>query len=306
LKSKARNIFRTPREQKSNFGLAVWDSTPQPMPECHQHDDVEVNLLEAGTMTYLHGGRLVHVEKGALLIFWAGRPHQVIERDPKACMRGLTVPLSWFLGWELPDSIVYPVLQGRILFPPQVYPVNTFKALTDVWLEDLMIQTVEQRKAMFLEMEAWFRRAALAMDALESFDHRYGKKRELNRESSLGRVEAMARYIHEHYTETLSTRKVAEAVSLHPNYAVQLFHQKTGSTLVDFITKQRLAHAQLLLATTERQVLDVALESGFGSASRFYAVFRKAFEMSPTDYRAMAFEQRGAVPPPEEAPHPAD
>ena len=283
-RSKFHEVFIAPREQRSDFGFAVWDAYARMMPECHHHDDIEVNFQVSGGITYLHGGRLIQLKKGDVAVFWAGRPHQVVAVEGEPRHRGLSVPLGWFLNWNLPNHLVKPLLEGRMVFPPNREGISMFPDLTDRLVEDLLEDTSEHRKTMLLEIEAWFRRVALSVAAGEGL---LGKSADKAEGGDLGKVEQMARYIHAHYMDPLTTAEVARAVNLHPNYAVSLFRKKTGSTLIDFITKQRLARVQLDLATTDKQVLEAALDAGFGSASRFYAVYRKSFNMSPSAYRAM-------------------
>ncbi len=78
---------------------------------------------------------------------------------------------------------------------------------------------------------------------------------------------------------------IASTVNLHPNYAMQLFRTYTGRTIVSYLNQYRIAHAQQLLLTTDKSVIDIAYESGFNSLSRFYAVFRKTCRLSPARYR---------------------
>ena len=56
-------------------------------------------------------------------------------------------------------------------------------------------------------------------------------------------------------------------------------------TMLEYITRQRVSHAQRLLATTDRGVLNVMQECGFTSPTRFYAVFLRFAGSTPGDYR---------------------
>ncbi len=293
LESKARQLFITPREQKSNFGLAVWDSSPEHMPEAHAHNDIEVNYLDSGAFTYLYGGQMVRVEPGRVAVFWAGRPHQVILVDEGARFHGLSLPLGWFLNWRLPEEFVSEILRGDLIEPPLTPDVAGVGARIDQWIEDLIEDSMDRRRVMLVEIEAWLRRVALSMDPNNGYMPKSPHGGTHIVEAALEKVGLMARFVNEHYTDEITVPEIAHAVGLHPNYAVQLFKKKTGMTLVEFIARQRLAHAQLHLATTDRSVLDIALEAGFGSASRFYAVFRKAFGMSPNEYRTLIHAPRG-------------
>jgi transcriptional regulator GlxA family with amidase domain len=56
-------------------------------------------------------------------------------------------------------------------------------------------------------------------------------------------------------------------------------------TLNDYVNLMRLSYAQALLMQEEANVLQVAMDSGFGSLSAFNKSFRKIAGMSPTDFR---------------------
>ena len=99
-------------------------------------------------------------------------------------------------------------------------------------------------------------------------------------------VEATVGFITEHYMEPLQLGQIAQAVGLHPGYATERFRTTFGITIMDYLAQQRVAHAQRLLATTDQTVLEVAMEAGFTSASRFYATFQKITGQSPRAYRS--------------------
>jgi len=92
-------------------------------------------------------------------------------------------------------------------------------------------------------------------------------------------------FLGRNYGEELSVATVARAVRLHPKYLLALFRKSCGMTLWEYVTRLRLAHAQRLLFTTDRTVLDIAMEAGFGSASAFYHAFQKHERRSPSKFR---------------------
>ncbi len=96
----------------------------------------------------------------------------------------------------------------------------------------------------------------------------------------------MACFLAEHYTEAIHIDHVAQIVHLHPNYAVNLFRKYYGMGMVEYLTQYRIAHAQRLLVTTKKTVLEIALEAGFGSVSRFYTAFKDICGQTPAAYRA--------------------
>jgi len=63
------------------------------------------------------------------------------------------------------------------------------------------------------------------------------------------------------------------------------FSKYIGMSPSAWINKQRLARASLLLARTNREILDISYSVGFQSASYFYRLFRKEFGIPPRQYR---------------------
>ena len=49
--------------------------------------------------------------------------------------------------------------------------------------------------------------------------------------------------------------------------------------------KKRMQYAALLLETTQMKISDVALQTGYDNQSKFAAVFKKAYQQSPLEYR---------------------
>jgi AraC family transcriptional regulator, melibiose operon regulatory protein len=74
-------------------------------------------------------------------------------------------------------------------------------------------------------------------------------------------------------------------VHIHPTYAMHLFRETFGVSIIDYLTQHRIAHAQQLLATSDKSVMEIALESGFNSVSRFYTAFNAICGKSPRAYR---------------------
>jgi len=96
----------------------------------------------------------------------------------------------------------------------------------------------------------------------------------------------MARHIAAHFATIGSIAEVAAQVGLRPNYAMTLFKDAFGVTILDHLIHYRVAHAQQLLISTDRKVLDIAMDSGFSSLSRFNVAFKRVCGLTPRAYRA--------------------
>ena len=96
----------------------------------------------------------------------------------------------------------------------------------------------------------------------------------------------MAQFIIQNFSGDIDVSLIAAAAHLHPNYAMTLFRHHTGMTLSGYLTMQRVAHAQRMLAATDDAIVRIALDCGFGSVSRFYKAFRQKTGTTPRRFRS--------------------
>lgn len=255
----------------------------------HCHNEVELNFVEQGAMTYLFGGQRARVEAGQIALFWATIPHQVIDADAQTTLHWMTVPLATFLQWQLPAALAQQVMCGRFVVSQDeecTRPCRSDQALFRQWYEDLRQNADEYRKIVLLEVEARLHRLGLAIAAHNHPPAEQFAPGTTHASGELSKVERIASFIAEHYTEPLSIERIAQVVHLHPNYTTSVFHKSFGMSIVNYITQYRVAHAQRLLVTTDENISTIALAAGFGSMSHFYCVFTKICAQSPAAYRA--------------------
>jgi AraC-like DNA-binding protein len=65
----------------------------------------------------------------------------------------------------------------------------------------------------------------------------------------------------------------------------RLVSQLHGTTVRDYLRAKQLAYAQTLLRTTPSSIDVIARKSAFGTAWTFNRCFRRAFGMTPAQYR---------------------
>ncbi len=266
------------------MGFEFLSGEPGLMPASHRHKEVEVNLVTGGEMTYLLGGSRCLLPPGRLAVFWAMIPHRVIRRATGTQFFCIHLPLAWFLQWRLPEAFTHRLLHGEMLREGDPAWAARDQTAFEQWRQDLQEPTPETQKVLLLEIEARLRRLARSLAGPGS-PRAEKSPRTPPASGEVSQVEAMASFITEGYQNPMTTGEIAAVVGLHPKYAMSLFRRHCGVTLGEYLTQQRLSQAQRLLATTDAKITDVAFESGFGSVSRFYAVFERVCGQSPRAYR---------------------
>lgn len=139
--------------------------------------------------------------------------------------------------------------------------------------------------------------SALAAEVANQFQHerirpasdrqRIGRERDLNGKSEKLRrvVELMA----DHLEDPLSAVQLAASVNLSVRQIERLFLRHLGMTPGSYYMTLRLERARELLRQTNAPILDVALQTGFGSHSYFAQSYRTQFQRSPSEERRTAY-----------------
>lgn len=276
-------------ENTPSLDFSVWPVGAAVMATAHTHPDVEVNFLLKGKLRYLLNGRFLDIQPGEIAIFWAGFPHQTMEK--KANLEGIwmTLPLVWLLGGKYTMEMTTQLLQGNLICR-RATPDN--KSAFERWREDFANPDPQFREIAKAEIGSFLSRLALSLK-------KPAGQPALRLPVAAGNIDRVLDFLAANYRETITADDIANAVGLHPKYLLVLFRRSCRITLWEYVVKLRLAHAQRLLLTTDRTVADIAFAAGFNSLSAFYHAFaRHVSAASPSAFRAgYAAENRAILHP---------
>ena len=97
-------------------------------------------------------------------------------------------------------------------------------------------------------------------------------------------VRLMQDYISEHIYEDISIEDLAKAASFSPWYSRKLFIKHLGMTPAVYIRRLKLSKSALRLRDEDCQILDIAMEMGFGSVDGYQRAFRREFGCNPKEF----------------------
>lgn len=110
------------------------------------------------------------------------------------------------------------------------------------------------------------------------------RKRQISGEAQRLVRKAMA-YIHEHFSEKITRRDIAQYVNISDDHLTYCFRQELGATPIDYLQRYRIHQAKMLLRNKELSVTEIAMNVGFSDSSYFSRIFRRIAGVSPENYR---------------------
>lgn len=94
-------------------------------------------------------------------------------------------------------------------------------------------------------------------------------------------------YLENNYKERISLDQLSERFFINKFYLTRLFRETYGISVNNYLIKLRIAHAKLLLRSSDMSVEKIGFECGIGNANYFTKVFKKWEGMPPGEYRKM-------------------
>jgi AraC-like DNA-binding protein len=247
-----------------------------PMTDYHRHNEVELSLLEEGALSYDMDGVIRALPPKRLCLIWGGISHKWAHWEGPMTLRVICLPMHVVMNMGLPSLFLSELLRGGL---PQVRTDNSFGLdclLMKKWMEDLQKEDPARQSLVEQEIEGRLRRMVFEEDQMPS------------RNSHVPGGDALARIlavINEQAVSGSSIEEMAKMAHLHPKYAMRLFKQKCGMSILHYVHHLRISYALRLLRSTDMRVTDIALACGFGSSAQFYDVYGKIVGGKPRDFR---------------------
>ncbi|GGF50843.1 helix-turn-helix domain-containing protein [Echinicola rosea] len=271
------NTFDESRNEFKPYGLTCELWSPSIMRKHDRHNEIEINFFPEVGITYLIQGNKVVVPPKKLTVFWGLIPHQIIDFNNDKPYYVCTVPFSLFLEWKLSVPFVDRLLKGDVLFEASEERSKYDEYLFKNWLADINVN--EAAEVALLEIHARLRRMSIGNYSSEKKEYPSLQSNEISQ------VERIAIFIAQNYSDPIKVSSIGQAVGLNPDHANSIFKRTFGSTLSEYITEERISHAQRKLVATDKSITDIAFDCGFNSISRFNAAFLKINGCTPREFR---------------------
>lgn len=156
-------------------------------------------------------------------------------------------------------------------------------------------ETSAKVKTMFLDMEREYRKerpykefvlqGMLFRLLTAIWEEGSSKEREFHGTPLTPPIIDAVSYIESFYSESPSLERTAGAVNLSPSYFSRLFHEQLGKAYSEYLNEVKLRYVNVLLAQTDKTVMEIAQETGFCHGNYLIGQFKKKTGMTPGQFR---------------------
>lgn len=98
-------------------------------------------------------------------------------------------------------------------------------------------------------------------------------------------IEEVLQYIKDNYREKISVEDIAAQVQLSSSHLFAVFKKQMGVSPISFLNSYRMSIAAKQLQATANPINQISAEVGIEDSIYFNKIFKKHYQMSPTEYR---------------------
>lgn len=252
----------------------------------HYHSLIELSLVIRGSGIYKTKDAVYTIQKGDIFLFRPNEAHCITDIDDEGMeLRNLHIA-PYYLYSHFQNALNTNYI--KILsagFPLKSNKINDFLPLEQFHIvQGLLLRVYEelQNEASdyMTAVESYL--SALFIHLSRACGQAHFLKTDKQNYQKL--LVAMA-YIDTHYKEEITLDSLAKEVSYSKCYFSSVFKKCMGLSVWDYICIKRIEQALALIKTTNKSILDIALECGFHNTVNFNKIFKKYTNLAPSAFR---------------------
>lgn len=250
----------------------------------HWHNDLEIVYVFEGSIRMGINSEMRVLEAGDMAICSSGDIHYYDSKDStsKIMLVIFNPSLIGFPGgWPLNVKLTSPFIEKRLAIREEEVGINN---RLSVILQELMReynQKLEYHEQLIIGLLHEWSGLILRHVPLDKIDPHKDKRRITNMKIMQGVLE----YLDVNYMHAITLADAARQANMSLFYFSRFFKSISGMSYIAYLSNIRVNQAEQLLLTTDKTVLDIALECGFTNIRTFNRVFKQIKQRTPSELR---------------------
>jgi AraC family transcriptional regulator, L-rhamnose operon transcriptional activator RhaR len=255
----------------------------------HEHDFVEISLVEKGSGFHYVNDQIIPVQQGHLFFLPLGTAHVFRPASPNKAQPLVICNFIFRSELLVPFKHLFPEQSNlyKLLFEPHLAESRWF------YLQDkhrLYARLLDQSFTEYYQRLSSYR-SVLHAQLLQLL--LLMEREHVSLEQNVPEVSSFTRkkvkdaivYVHSNYSEPLTLQMLAEMTNMSPSHFQKLFKEATGQPLNQYLQFTRIQASCELLMETDLSVQEIAGRVGYADMKFFYQLFRKMTGVTPLEYR---------------------
>ncbi|GGD83117.1 AraC family transcriptional regulator [Paenibacillus nasutitermitis] len=243
----------------------------------HKHSFFEICYVIDGEGTYEEGEDRVPLNPGTLFMSRPHLKHQIISSE------GLFII---FVAFEMipSESSTEGVRRFQNMEKFRTFHIQQAEQLPAVMIWLALLKQVKHAERFFEDSILGLSGALITAFECTFADTRSAAKLRVSQPSSSSLVHRAKLYIRDNLAQDLNLASVTKHLHVSPRHLSRLFSEELGQTFTNYVRKERIRQAVILLTTTDWSIKRVAEETGFDTVHYFTTVFKTEMGAPPGQF----------------------
>lgn len=250
----------------------------------HWHNDLEIVYVFEGSIRMGINSETRILKAGDMAICSSGDIHYYDSKDSssKIMMVIFNPSLIGFPGgWPLNVRLTSPFMEKRIAIREEEVRINNRLSLILQELMDEYNQKLEYHEQVIIGLLHEWSGLILRHVPMDKINPQKDKRRITNMKIMQGVLE----YLDVNYMHPITLADAARQANMSLFYFSRFFKSLSGMSYIAYLSNIRVNQAEQLLLTTDKSILDIALECGFTNIRTFNRVFKQIKQRTPSELR---------------------
>lgn len=250
----------------------------------HWHNDLEIVYVFEGSIRMGINSETRILKAGDMAICSSGDIHYYDSKDSssKIMMVIFNPSLIGFPGgWPLNVRLTSPFIEKRITTREEEVCINNRLSLILQELMNEYNQKLEYHEQVIIGLLHEWSGLILRHVPSDKINPQKDKRRITNMKIMQGVLE----YLDVNYMHPITLADAARQANMSLFYFSRFFKSLSGMSYIAYLSNIRVNQAEQLLLTTDKTILDIALECGFTNIRTFNRVFKQIKQRTPSELR---------------------
>ncbi|MFD1464494.1 helix-turn-helix domain-containing protein [Lapidilactobacillus mulanensis] len=257
----------------------------------HWHQSTELIFCLSGALNVWIEGILYRMNTGDIIVI-----------DPNTTHYTQSPVTNHILCIQLPMQYLQELTENQFMHS-FVFDLNTVSTslpsplLTQLQQSLGAITAIIETAASTTTLSAQIKEQSLVLEIISQLVSNCSSAAQLDQNkmvpNSIVFMNAVTKYINEHFIEVLTLHCIANAFNYSDSYFSRAFKQNFNMNFHDFLIFVRLNDAVNRMLTSDDTLSEIARQSGFDNYRNFYNSFVRIYQEKPKNYRENAREIAG-------------
>lgn len=266
------NISKETVLQKENhFLVAVYYyPSESELPSVHNHIFTQIEFVVGGSCKQIVNGNEIDCPDGTILLMFTQDVHRYTEFNGNVALYNLCFS---------DDMLSQPVLDAMYSKNNVLYAKLEGESYNQILMSFRKLIRENKNTDLFSSQMIRGLIQEVVIEVLRN-------AKSVNTKSGNPALRDALAFIRENFKQHLTLETISKRVHLTPQYFCKLFKQELNISFHEYLRNVRLDYSMMLLKTTDLNVTEICIESGFNSASNFTKIFKSRFGFTPKQIKS--------------------